>query len=460
MAQKDFDYNRFIDVPGVDDVLWKAGYFCGGFKEGVGILSKPLSDLGFTLEDMLSGSYKDHIHPDDRATYLALWNRVSSGQDDELYCEYRLSDKKKKWNWIETHAVIIERNKDNSVNKVVGTDKNITSRKYAESYIRRELMDTKRKLDLSESIRLMGTHLLSHMELFENHESGLEQLRQIVSFDYCQIISHSERNRDSKNELIISYPEDKTVLNGHDVLLNELMTCHYPSIYDDQKKSTPYSSLLAIPLRFSGRFMGAVLLWHEKEKFYNGRDLYPVKVFADIIAVAVRNSREYVHTRRGMEMDQLTGFLTRKSFMITANDLWKNTKKGSRPFTVAMIDIDHFNKLNDDFGRAAGDRIIGQLSDLCRMKLRSNAVLGRHGGEEFVVIAPDCGELDSLPVFERVRSSCESTSFDGVDRTVTISIGLTICTGRDKPEDVIDRAERAMHKAKTEGRNRIVTLSK
>jgi diguanylate cyclase (GGDEF)-like protein len=237
------------------------------------------------------------------------------------------------------------------------------------------------------------------------------------------------------------------------------MTCHYPSIYDDQKKSTPYSSLLAIPLRFSGRFMGAVLLWHEKEKFYNAGSLSGKGVCRYNCRSRKKQPGVCAYPK-GYGDGSTHGFLTRKSFMITANDLWKNTKKGSRPFTVAMIDIDHFNKLNDDFGRAAGDRIIGQLSDLCRMKLRSNAVLGRHGGEEFVVIAPDCGELDSLPVFERVRSSCESTSFDGVDRTVTISIGLTICTGRDKPEDVIDRAERAMHKAKTEGRNRIVTLSK
>lgn len=449
MAKGELNYKDFIDVPGVDDILWKMGYFCGDFPRDKGILSRPVRELGFTEEDVRDGKFRERIHPEDRETYDALWERISSGREDEFYCEYRVGDGEGRWVWLRTQAVVIQRDDQGRAQKIMGNDRVITSRKVAESYVSRELMDTKRKLDLSESIRQVETHVASNLDLIENHESSMEQLRRIIGFSHCQIHTHSERGSDAKNELIISYPHRDAPRETGESVFEELKGSRYPVLHD-LDDSGRMKSLMAIPLRFSGRFIGSVLLWHEEPGFYRCRDLYPVRSFADILAVAVKNSREDVKVKKDFESDRLTGFHTRKSFTRHSLHFWNNMKNDGTSAAVAYLTLDP----RED-GNPREDKEIERFTRLCRSNLRSNVIMGRYGNEEFVTILPDCSESAARHICERIRKTCES--MEGEQRT-TVSIGVSWGDKESDLYQVMSLAEQALGRAKTKGRNRVEAL--
>ena len=153
--------------------LWMAGYFIADFERNISLVSKPLVDLGFKEADMMNGEYQRRIHQEDFPTYKSLWDRVFKGWEDELYCEYRLSDPKGQWHWVLTHAIIVNRDESGAVVKIIGTDRNISSQKYAEGYIYDELLSAGKRGIPGDSEDL--------------YDKAMKHLNQIVEFDYCEI---------------------------------------------------------------------------------------------------------------------------------------------------------------------------------------------------------------------------------------------------------------------------------
>jgi diguanylate cyclase (GGDEF)-like protein len=136
------------------------------------------------------------------------------------------------------------------------------------------------------------------------------------------------------------------------------------------------------------------------------------------------------------------------------------------PLSLLMIDPDDFKSLNDTFGQVAGDRILRAFSDLLRNSLRAPDIVGRIGGEEFLVILPRTSSLDAAAVAERIRrviSSSEFRLFPRGDKTchLTISIGVFGSPDRDQNVDeVIGLADAALFRAKNEGKNKVVIYIK
>jgi diguanylate cyclase (GGDEF)-like protein len=135
-----------------------------------------------------------------------------------------------------------------------------------------------------------------------------------------------------------------------------------------------------------------------------------------------------------------------------------------RPLSVIMFDIDHFKAVNDTFGHAVGDQILKQVADIASVELRNADVIGRYGGEEFVVVLPMTNVQQACLVAERIRVGVEALRVptEKGDAKVTLSIGIVEMTGdeqSDSIENLTRRADEAMYAAKQEGRNRIVTVT-
>jgi diguanylate cyclase (GGDEF)-like protein len=133
-----------------------------------------------------------------------------------------------------------------------------------------------------------------------------------------------------------------------------------------------------------------------------------------------------------------------------------------------MLDIDHFKRYNDDFGHLVGDATLTEVSDLLKRNLRRVDLVGRYGGEEFVVAMPETRVANAAEVAERIRSSIARHDFlvYNVRTKVTVSQGITVFSGevaaQTEPVDVralaaelIREADEAMYRAKEEGRNRV-----
>ena len=158
-------------------------------------------------------------------------------------------------------------------------------------------------------------------------------------------------------------------------------------------------------------------------------------------------------------VDSLTGVKNRLALTETATQLLSQGNRAGRSMGVLMIDADHFKSVNDRFGHGGGDKVLLALVGSIRATLRAGNVIGRIGGEEFVVLAPDTSLEQALVLAERIRGTVESTPLlvDGHLLQLTVSIGAAATEpGEDDVAALLQRADAALYAAKHAGRNRVM----
>ncbi|KQQ13380.1 diguanylate cyclase [Methylobacterium sp. Leaf123] len=161
------------------------------------------------------------------------------------------------------------------------------------------------------------------------------------------------------------------------------------------------------------------------------------------------------------DTDGLTGLLNRRAFLPLANDAMSYFKRYRRGICVLMIDIDHFKRVNDLYGHAAGDEVIRQVSRIIRDAIRTTDKAARFGGEEFVVLLRETDVQGAAIFADRIRQTVAGTVFepDGQCLRATISIGMAGAEVTDDDIDrTIERADRALYAAKSAGRNCVRTF--
>lgn len=153
--------------------------------------------------------------------------------------------------------------------------------------------------------------------------------------------------------------------------------------------------------------------------------------------------------------DPLTGLPNREAYNERSYQELQRFKRYCRPLSMAVCDIDHFKKINDDYGHQAGDKIIKLIAKILSTRLRKVDFVGRYGGEEFVILMPETTPNQALEVLDKVRALIAKTPFRFKDKPVqiTISFGLAEFTAEDKVESVFERADKALYQAKRNGRN-------
>lgn len=156
--------------------------------------------------------------------------------------------------------------------------------------------------------------------------------------------------------------------------------------------------------------------------------------------------------------DELTGLANRRYFMDRLNSEYDRTKRYESKFSLLMIDIDHFKKINDNYGHKAGDLVLIETALKMKKSLRTSDIIGRVGGEEFSVLLPETEIKAALHIAERIRARVSESVviFDSEELSVTVSIGATQSSPGDLTiDDIFIRADTAMYNAKNEGRNRV-----
>jgi diguanylate cyclase (GGDEF)-like protein len=154
------------------------------------------------------------------------------------------------------------------------------------------------------------------------------------------------------------------------------------------------------------------------------------------------------------QKDQLTQIYNRTKFNSILSIALRNFEIYNEPFTIILFDIDHFKHVNDKFGHTVGDQVLVQLSTLVKHQLRSHDTFARWGGEEFIILSESSSSQDAYLLAERLREAVESFPFDEVKR-ITCSFGVTECEISDTPMRLLNRADEALYKAKSSGRNKV-----
>lgn len=159
-------------------------------------------------------------------------------------------------------------------------------------------------------------------------------------------------------------------------------------------------------------------------------------------------------------IDSLTGLFNRRVVLYRLEELLKNVRRYRDNFSVIMLDIDHFKKINDVYGHLSGDQTIERIAQFLRIRTRDLDVVGRYGGDEFVIILPSTDLPSALLAAERIRKSIEAikiTDLKGNVFNITVSQGLASYKPGDDIHSIVSRADNALYRAKAEGRNRVET---
>lgn len=158
------------------------------------------------------------------------------------------------------------------------------------------------------------------------------------------------------------------------------------------------------------------------------------------------------------ERDPLTGLGNRRHLERRSAELLGTAAMTATPMTVALLDVDHFKQVNDQYGHAAGDRVLVAMGQLLRENTRSGDIVARHGGEEFVLVLAGMAAQRAFEVCDRLRERVHTFPWGprcGLRAPLTVSLGLASAPGYDLP-DLLHRADRALYRAKGEGRNRVL----
>jgi diguanylate cyclase (GGDEF)-like protein len=188
-----------------------------------------------------------------------------------------------------------------------------------------------------------------------------------------------------------------------------------------------------------------------------GGDHFLTKPFNPVFLNAVVKSKieRYRALRRSMMHDGLTGLLNHrivKERLVTAVDAASNA---GRQLAVAMIDIDHFKLVNDKYGHPIGDEVIRSLAWILKQRLRNTDLVGRYGGEEFLVILPDSDAKHAVDVLDRIRCDFSHIQYAFEDTwfNATFSVGVAQFFAKTTAEALIKNADDALYDAKNSGRN-------
>ena len=225
-----------------------------------------------------------------------------------------------------------------------------------------------------------------------------------------------------------------------------------------QDESTMEESMLVVPLMAGDHRLGVIDMWRNGLGQFTEQDLERCALFGYITAAAWRNAQLYAELELRAMTDTLTGLLNHRWWdELATREAARSTRSGTE-IGILLIDLDHFKRVNDQCGHAAGDALLRNVGRAIQATLRTGDAAVRCGGEEFLLMLHDTDGLGAMRVAEAVQEVLTKLPppGDGVDR-VTASIGIAFFPRHGAVlDEVVNVADVAMYQAKAKGRNRIV----
>ncbi len=341
----------------------------------------------------------------------------------------------------------------------------IGRRFFPERYaLRQQLIALAGELPAQGKLPLMGEHLVARLcEIFAARSATLLIADSAASFlsGLASTLPESLGRLDQPPFLTLEDPGVELLRRAGRPLPAEQVAARSPAL---GRRLAPLETALAVPL-LSHNLLVGVLLVGRKEggRAYPAEEIDLLELLARHVATVFENVRLF----ESATYESLTGLLRRETILEQLGRELERVRRYRRPLAVAMADLDHFKEINDRYGHLAGDALLKRISQVAMAGLRSTDLMGRYGGEEFLLVLPETDLEGASEVAEKIRALVQKTTIEMEDGTlarVTISIGLASLAevppreGRITPRDLIAAADRSLYEAKHGGRNRVFPL--
>ncbi len=272
-------------------------------------------------------------------------------------------------------------------------------------------------------------------------------------------------------ERLIRFPLDESsrTIRAGEGLAGQVIAQNAPIVIQENQAAWDFANehvgrAIGIPLRVRGRTIGVITVQDTKAGTLSSDDVLLMTLFADQAAIAIENARLYQQVMRLAVTDPLTGVYNRRGFFEMAERILERNRRNGVHTSLIAIDVDHFKRVNDTYGHAAGDVVLQQMGAQCRSALRVFDLVGRMGGEEFVILLSEADAEGTYLVAERLRKTVAGLEIPAVLADgntarirITISEGVAQFTREtDELATIMERADNALYTAKLTGRNRVV----
>ncbi len=218
------------------------------------------------------------------------------------------------------------------------------------------------------------------------------------------------------------------------------------------KSDEYYITVVPVPVHSNLKY-GWIIVAKKKILLKNDKAKWTLVHLSEILGLYEAGKTQAKKLAKMAFLDPLTQIFNRRFFMIRASADLKASLGHGEPCSVIMTDIDHFKKFNDTYGHQYGDEVLKTVAGVLSSSLRDSDIVGRYGGEEFVIFLPGTGLHEAERIAERLRQAVEK--YPMAKSQITISLGVTQCMENDTLEKAIERADRALYMAKENGRNRV-----
>lgn len=224
-------------------------------------------------------------------------------------------------------------------------------------------------------------------------------------------------------------------------------------------------SFISLPLKIRNTSIGVLNLADKRDGTdFSDHDVKLLEAIALYSAAAIERRAYYqssIDLRKISITDSLTGLLNRRYFEERLAEEMERSRRHRQPFSLIIMDIDNFKTLNDSFGHLFGDEILKTTTNVIRRCVRIIDIAARYGGEEFAIILPTTDKNDAGIIAERIRADieCEVCLVKDTGTTLNVTVSLGIASFPDDAsaaEELINNADRALYRAKSQGKNKVV----
>jgi diguanylate cyclase (GGDEF)-like protein len=307
-------------------------------------------------------------------------------------------------------------------------------------------------------------------------EAGVGSAREFAAFHFAAVTLVREGGAHEicavsgphTNDLVGKTFNDSTGLvgmvveNRHALPFRGLCDAGYQVVFTRDLPSPDLRSLLVLPLLVHQEVLGTLVLGSDEPSAFGSAVRPTLEVLARHIAVSLANARMMKRLEDLATTDGLTGLLNKRALIDAARQKLRSAVRFQKPLSVLVCDLDHFKAVNDTHGHDVGDRVIRGFADVLRHGKRDTDLVGRFGGEEFVVICEQTDLVGAQQLAERIRTDLAHTTFVTPSGTVQVTCSVGIAAfpraGQDW-EELFRATDEALYASKRAGRDRVTVWS-
>lgn len=382
-------------------------------------MSQNIKQFGYSAEEFLSGNvcYQDMILRNDLNRLVSEIKKYNSGRVNRFRLSYRIKDPVKTTFWIESD-IHVQRDSQGEIQRYIGT-----------------LRDIKKDQNSDQKLLFMSKvveHTEDMVRITDNEGK--------IVFVNEATLQHS------------GYQRDELLGNTHKVFYSgEQDNAFYADMWKSLLSEKKFQSIFA-----NRKKSGELYYEHETiTSFYNedeGIEYYAV--IGKDVTNCIEKERELYHLAT---VDTLTNIYNRQRCELQLDIELERFKRYGDIFTLMMIDIDDFKRVNDSFGHDTGDVVLKEITRIISAHIRKSDLFARWGGEEFMIIAQGVSLEKSIKFSEKLRSTIYETWFEDAGN-ISVSIGITTPKPHDTKENLVKRVDNALYSAKYNGKNRFYVV--